>query len=276
VNLIGNAVKFTSAGEVRVRLESESEREQITFHVTDTGPGITAEQLARLFRPFSQADVSTTRQFGGTGLGLSISRSLARLLGGDVHVRTATGEGSTFSLTAATGPTAGIPLITSLEKVRSRIEPVVTEGELPRIGGRVLLVEDGVDNQRLLSVILRRAGADVVVVANGKEGVEAVASSQQEGAPFGVVLMDMQMPVMDGYTATRLLRERGYLGQIIALTAHAMKGELSKCLDAGCDHYLSKPISRHVLVREVALRMGKPSARSPNAPIAAARPASQK
>jgi signal transduction histidine kinase/ActR/RegA family two-component response regulator len=263
LNVVGNAIKFTTRGGVTVKLACARQEEKLTFHVADTGCGIAREQLDHLFQPFVQADVSTTRRFGGTGLGLAISKSLAHLLGGDLTVISRAGAGSEFRLTVATGPLEGVQLITSLDPLRTSIEPAVSSQSLPSLCGRVLLVEDGPDNQRLISAILRRAGGEVTVAAHGQDGVEAALQARDQGTPYDLILMDMQMPVMDGYTATRVLREHGYAGQIVALTAHAMKGELEKCLDAGCDHYLSKPISRDVLLREVDQRMGKLSDRLP-------------
>jgi len=260
VNLIGNAIKFTPAGTVHIRVSCDPSRQLIRFAVTDTGIGMTPEQISRLFVPFSQAEDSTTRRFGGTGLGLAITKRLAEALGGQVAVASDPGRGSTFTLTVATGPLDNVKMVTTIEP-----EPEAESGpprpELPRIDGRVLLVEDGPDNQRLISAFLRKAGAKVALAENGRDAVDMALAAAADGIPFDVILMDMQMPIMDGLTATRILRARGYTGPIVALTAHAFKAELDRCLAAGCDHYLTKPISRDKLIREVAVRI-RPSSDS--------------
>ncbi len=258
INLIGNAVKFTSSGEIRLVVHCPhptGDDETICFDVVDTGIGMTAEQVARLFQPFCQADSSTTRKFGGTGLGLTISRRLARKLGGDITVTSTAGGGSTFRLTVATGPLGGVPMVdTILESPsESPVSPVATPSQpAPRLNCRVLLAEDAPDNQRLMSVVLRKAGAEVTTADNGQIALEAALEAWQSGHPFDVVLMDMQMPILDGYGATRKLRDEGYPGAIVAVTAHAMSGEKDKCLAAGCDGYTTKPIQREAFLATVA------------------------
>ena len=255
-NLVGNAIKFTDQGKVTVRVlfERESTRGPLLrLDVTDSGIGMTAHQMAKLFRPFTQADSSTTRKYGGTGLGLTISKRLANMLGGDIEVDSKPGEGSTFSVTIGVGlldetvapqrpvqPAVGKPVVSDPESAGSRLD------------GRVLLVEDGPDNQRLISFHLRRAGAEVDGAENGQIGIDMIHQATSEGRPYNVVLMDMQMPVLDGYSATRALRAEGYDRPIIALTAHAMAGDMQQCLDAGCSDYATKPIDRKRLVGQVA------------------------
>ncbi len=252
LNLVGNAVKFTERGTIRVIAEYDRAREMLSFDVVDSGPGLSEAEIGRLFQPFTQADSSTTRKYGGSGLGLSITKRIAALLGGDVTVRSRPGAGCTFTLAVSCGPLAGVQMIASPDVVIESPAPQPAEAALPEIEGRVLLVEDGPDNQRLVSHVLRKAGAEVTIAENGETGAMVALDAHGKGEPFAVILMDMQMPVMDGYTATRRLREAGYKGTIIALTAHAMKGDLDRCLVAGCDAYLSKPIRRATLVQEVA------------------------
>ncbi len=260
LNLVGNAVKFTAAGEVRIlaRLVGAADPDgaRLQIDVIDTGMGMTAEQVSRLFEPFTQGDASTTRSFGGTGLGLAISRRLARMLGGDIAVESAPGRGSTFRLTVATGPLAAVPMIRRPQEATGDVKPRPDDGPAcgprKRISARVLLAEDGPDNQRLISAILRRAGAEVTVVENGQVAVDAALAAQGEGRPFDIILMDMQMPVLDGYAAAGRLRRAGYAGTIIALTAHAMSDDCRKCLDAGCDDYIAKPIDRAAFLETVS------------------------
>ncbi len=263
VNLVGNAVKFTRRGTVRLIAQGDRQAETLTFGVIDTGIGMTGEQTKNIFEPFSQADSSITRKFGGTGLGLAITKRIAKTLGGDITVASEAGTGSTFSLTVATGPLDGVRMLSALSPTRSA-DKKPAPSRRPALSGRVLLVEDGLDNQRLISLLLKKAGADVTLADNGQIGLETALAAVEEARPFDVILMDMQMPVMDGYSATRNRRQAGYEGQIIALTAHAMKDDRTKCLAAGCDAYLSKPVDRELLVNEVAERMGQHSDARPN------------
>jgi PAS domain S-box-containing protein len=257
INLVGNAVKFTQAGSVRVTgqlLERPDGRAPLMcFRVRDTGIGMDAEQAAKIFEPFAQADNSTTRRFGGTGLGLSISRRLAHELGGDIVVESVPGRGSTFTLTIDPGPLAGVRLqsfcseaVSDLHAGPSAWRPSST------LRGRILLAEDGADNRQLLSYYLTKAGAEVATAENGRLACEAVAAAAREGRPFDLVLMDMQMPELDGYGAAAKLRSSGVTVPIIALTAHAMSHDRAKCLAAGCTDYLSKPVDKVRLVQTVA------------------------
>ena len=250
VNLVGNAIKFTMQGEVRVAVlpTVRSAEPALSFEVSDTGIGIPPEQQCRIFEPFQQVDGTHARVFGGTGLGLAICRRLAELLGGTLKVRSEVGVGSCFTLVlpvhsacpCAPGPAGSVA---AGDKPAAPAEA--------RVAGRVLLAEDGPDNQRLFSHILGRAGAEVVLAGNGQEAVEAIDAARAQGRPFDLVLMDMQMPVLDGYAATRQLRAQGYELPIIALTAHAMAGDRQRCLVAGCDDYVSKPITRASLLQTV-------------------------
>jgi signal transduction histidine kinase/FixJ family two-component response regulator len=278
LNLIGNGIKFTERGEVRlvVGLAPADRSPMLQIDVVDTGVGMRAEQVARLFQPFTQADTSTTRRFGGTGLGLTISKRLAEMLGGDVCVVASTLDtGSRFRCTVATGPLDGVRMIDDAEAAaddrQTATSATAPAGE-PRLDGcRVLVAEDGPDNQRLIAHILGRAGSTVTVVENGELALHAVEDKQDAGHPFHVVLMDMQMPVMDGYEATRLLRARGYAGVIMALTAHAMTSDRERCLACGCDDYVSKPINRAAFLATIRRTLDANSGRN-CAPAAANEP----
>ncbi len=246
INLVGNAIKFTQHGRVRVTMGMEpGAPDRLVIVVEDTGIGMAADQVDRLFTPFVQADESMARRFGGSGLGLSISRSLARLMHGDVFARSTLGEGSAFTLWIPVEQASINDPGEATEAASGRSDSVEPA---PLTSRRVLLVEDGPDNQRIIEHHLRRAGAEVAVASNGQVALDIIASAAHA---FDLILMDMQMPVMDGYTATAALRARGIRTPIVALTAHAMEGERQRCLDAGCDGYLTKPITRDDLVSAV-------------------------
>lgn len=254
LNLLGNAIKFTDEGSITISLQHKAAEHLLEISVADTGIGMTPEQCARVakFEPFTQADTSTTRNFGGTGLGLRICKALCGLLGGEIDVRSTEGEGSTFTFTVATGldrqdANVLIESDTSASTATKPATPLVGTDERPLEGVRILLAEDGVDNQRLISLVLKKAGANVTVAENGKIAIDHILNANDDTVP-NVVLMDMQMPVMDGYTATDELRRRGVDIPIIALTAHAMGGDRQKCIDAGCCDYQTKPIDRPALI----------------------------
>lgn len=257
INLVGNAIKFTELGSVRVIVRTVTSGDgklQLTFDVVDTGIGIPPEQLEEIFEPFHQVDGSASRRHGGTGLGLTISRRLAQMLGGDITVQSTVGRGSTFTLTIDPGDLLRANLINGAITSAERQPSDLKNGKADeiRISGRILLAEDGPDNQRFFDFILRRAGAEVTVVEDGQHAVEAALAAAEAGRPFDLVLMDMQMPVMDGYEATRRLREAGYQRPIVALTAHAMDGAAEECRAAGCDDYISKPVDRLAFLKKVA------------------------
>ncbi len=254
VNLMNNAVKFTDRGKVtlKIYLQEEQNKRQMCFAVVDTGPGIPESDRERIFEAFVQGEESLSRRYGGTGLGLTISRKLAQLLGGDISVSSDLGKGSTFVLAIDPGPLDGIPMITAWTPQTPSDVQSQNKASIQAFHGHVLLAEDGPDNQRLISFILRKAGFKVAVAGNGEEAIRMVELAEHQGAPFECILMDMQMPIVDGYTAVRELRSRGCRIPIIALTAHAMVGDREACLAAGCDDYLSKPVDKKTLVETVA------------------------
>jgi len=276
LNLIGNAVKFTEAGEIVVTMQflpagtdaMAPDKPMLKFAVSDTGIGMTPEQMARLFQPFSQADASTTRRFGGTGLGLTICKRLAKMLGGDVAVVSQPDVGSTFTFTIAVGDLTHARMIEPDELHQSLKRPAPATIDF-KIHGRILLADDGIDNRRLITHILAKAGATVECVENGREAFDAAMTAWREGQPYQAILMDIQMPVLDGYSATRLLREAGYPFPIIALTANAMSGDREKCLAAGCTDYASKPIDRVKLLASIHIhaRSVPPQECLPPAPL---------
>jgi signal transduction histidine kinase len=245
INLVGNAVKFTGQGSIHVRVSCQDRLVSSTLHVDvlDSGIGMSQEQIGRLFRPFTQADESTTRKFGGTGLGLVISRRFAQLLGGDITVQSELGVGSCFSIWVDTGSLEGIRMLPALEESDLVDTPATLAQQHSRFSGRVLVAEDGEDNQNLIMLLLRSVGVEVELAANGRVACEAATAQK-----FDLILMDMQMPELDGYSATRKLREMNYKGPIVALTANAMADDRAKCIAAGCDDYLSKPIFTDRLV----------------------------
>ncbi|MDP9175979.1 MAG: PAS domain S-box protein [Planctomycetota bacterium] len=271
VNLLGNAVKFTDAGKIQMRVRAErSDAANILYvEVIDTGIGVAGAQLDRLFQPFTQAEESTTRKFGGTGLGLAISQRIAHLLGGNIEVKSELGVGTTFTVRIDGGSFANVEMLNNLdESMLPKTNPVEKWEEIP-LRGRILLVEDGRDNQRLLSTHLRASGAEVSIAENGQIAVDMVRTNS-----FDLVLMDMQMPVMDGYSATAELRRQGFTMPIIALTAYAMAEDRKKCALSGCTDYLSKPIDREHLLKTVSEHLGQGTSPAPSdSGIAAAPPA---
>ena len=244
INLVGNAIKFTEIGEVRlrVRLLDDPAPARLHFEVVDTGIGITQAERSKLFRPFGQADSSTTRRYGGTGLGLTISKRLTDLLDGTIEVESEPGRGTLFRVEIPAGDLEGVARVAATQTLAAG-EGVGADEEA-QFSGTVLLVEDGLDNQRLINLLLARVGLGVVTAENGQQAVERVHEAKLSGQRFALVLMDMQMPVMDGYTATRILRRQGFDAPIVALTAHAMDTERSRCMASGCDDFATKPIDR--------------------------------
>ncbi|MEJ7590550.1 MAG: ATP-binding protein [Planctomycetaceae bacterium] len=266
INLIGNAVKFTEKGHVRVTAqmvpESPDGIERLAFEVTDTGIGMTPEECKSLFEPFTQADPSMTRRFGGTGLGLAICRRMAQILDGEIVATSQPGIGSTFRVTIATGSLQHVELFDTLSSADEASDrSAFALHHLKRsLQGRILLADDNPVNRRLFEAILRNAGAAVDVAENGQVAVEkAVTAMMPSSSPgdmarsrtlpgYDLILMDMQMPVLDGYSATKHLRAIRYQGPIVALTAHALMEDREKCLAVGCDDVISKPVERDLLI----------------------------
>ena len=261
-NILGNAIKFTDQGGVRLGVKlvrADSKKPVLQFSVADTGSGMSPKALTTIFEAFSQADASISREHGGTGLGLSISKHLTAVLGGELTVESTEGHGSTFTITVDTGSLEGVQLIDPTSEdfaTETNVDSLSTLAYLRRVKAqgrnvRTLLVEDGPDNRLLIETILERAGFKVTLAENGLEGVEMALAACDNHEPFDVILMDMQMPVLDGYEATKKLRVEGYAGPIIALTAHAMTEDLKKCLTVGCNDYVCKPVRRRVLVEAI-------------------------
>lgn len=246
LNLVGNAVKFTEVGYIAVRVQELASETGSTLRVDveDTGTGMTLEQSAPLFRPFTQADASVTRKHGGTGLGLTISRRLARMMGGDVRLEySEPGKGSRFALEMPLVKATGCRQVRDLtafspDGLESGAQATVS------LQGRILLADDGEDNRHLISFHLVKAGAEVDVAENGRIALEMIAAAYADGRPYDLLLTDMQMPEIDGYTLARLIRAQDIPIPIVALTAHAMAEDRQKCLDAGCDDYATKPINK--------------------------------
>jgi CheY-like chemotaxis protein len=232
---------------VEASFEVQGDKGQLAIAISDTGVGISDDALDSIFLPFVQADDTVTRRFGGTGLGLAISRKLAEALGGKLTVTSQLGVGSTFTATIATGDLRYTTILTSPLSEENRDATNQSAEPADLTGVRVLLVEDGDTNRKLVNLLLMRRGAEVAMAEHGE-----IALQLAEEREFDVVIMDMQMPIMDGYTAARRLRERDFTGPIIALTAHAMKGDREKCHEAGCSDYLSKPIDADTLIAKVA------------------------
>ncbi len=250
MNIIGNAIKFTERGSVEVTLkllQKNNESSDLAFVVQDTGRGISKEQASKLFRPFSQADISTRRKFGGTGLGLVLAKRLAVLLGGDVVLTKSTPEkGSTFTITIDPGPLSesSYGVVGEESKIQIASPTDSRDSEFKLDGIRVLVAEDTVDNQILVGLLLRMAGAHVDIAENGE-----IALQKMLNGKYDIILMDIQMPIKDGYETTAELRKNGYKIPIIALTSHALKEERQLCLESGFDDHVSKPINRNTLLK---------------------------
>lgn len=242
-NIVGNAIKFTEKGSVELSIHYSEQG--LRFCVADTGRGITSEQRAQLFQAFSQADSSTTRKFGGTGLGLVLTKKLCQTFGGDFQlIESHIGKGSLFE---AKIPVTVRPHTKIVNHENTVVAAPASNGVDPYqvnlVGCKILLVEDSPDNQYLVQKMLSKTGAEVTTVGNGDEGVKSALANR-----FDVILMDIQMPIMDGHEAVRMLRSKNYPGPVVALTAHAMNEERELALKSGFSHFLSKPIIRKSLI----------------------------
>ena len=246
LNLCSNAIKFTEKGYVKLNIKCDIKSEDIEFDIIDTGIGMTKEHISRIFNAFAQADSSTTRKYGGTGLGLYLSKQLAEVLGGSLSVESRENEGSTFKVTVNTGPLSDVKFITNDQDISSKTVSSSTPMQENTVKGNILLVEDSIDNQRLLNMYLTKMGASVSIAENGKIAVEMATNYY-----FDLILMDVQMPVMGGLEAVEYLREHGYTKPITALTANAMIEDRDKCFKAGCDDFISKPVNRQALYQIV-------------------------
>ncbi len=249
VNLTGNAVKFTQTGGVTLRIDYQSSPQPcVLFHVTDTGIGMTEAQQREVFAAFRQADSSISRRFGGSGLGLAISQRLASSLGGSISVESKLGHGSTLTLSLPAGDLDDIVLATPVKReVSESAEPL----QLPDLPYRLLAVDDRRDVLHVVQHILEDAGAQVSTASGAADAFEKVAEAESAGKGFEAIVLDMQMPEINGYDAATRLREQGFRHPIVALTANAMKGEREKCLKAGCTDYLTKPIDKHLLIESL-------------------------
>jgi signal transduction histidine kinase/ActR/RegA family two-component response regulator len=249
-NVIGNAIKFTEEGSVSVDIQYSESGETLSFEVTDTGPGLTSAQANQLFQPFSQAKSTSSLNSGGTGLGLALSKKLAQLLGGDLQLKNSSpGEGSKFQISVQPQVLPGTPWLTSLLQISpvQKGEAANFPKHLDLQGKIILVVDDSIDNMLLVKRLLGREQAQVLTAASGKDALRMA----QENPP-DLILMDIQMPELDGYETTSELRARGFQRPIVALTAHAMPHEKARCFEAGCNEHLAKPIHAFHLVETIS------------------------
>ncbi|NIA07761.1 MAG: response regulator [Actinobacteria bacterium] len=244
INLVSNAIKFTQSGHVHIKTALEKRKEElfVRFEVEDTGIGIASDKQQLIFESFSQADYSSTRKYGGAGLGLAITKRLTEALGGELLLQSELGKGSVFSLL--------VPIQTDESQTMTE-EDDLSDQQLgprgidnPQFNGQVLLAEDNSSNRKFVEMRLQKMGLRVTTVEDGQQAVDKATAEA-----FDLILMDIQMPNMNGYEATRTLRQRGITTPIVALTAYAMEKDVQDCLEAGCDNYLSKPFSAERLCR---------------------------
>ncbi|MDB5816725.1 MAG: arcB 7, partial [Rhizobacter sp.] len=254
-NLVGNALKFTATGGVTVsaRIETDASVPRFVLDIADTGIGIPLDKCEAVFEPFVQAETSTTRKFGGTGLGLAISRRFARALGGDIKASSVLGQGSVFSVMLDPGSLDGVEWLTAEQLLAPEAQAMADDSGrwvFPD-GVRVLVVDDGNENRELVRLVLQEVGIEVVEAENGQLGLERATQER-----FDLVLMDLQMPVMDGFAATRAMRDAGLELPVLALTANAMKGYEARIDAAGFSGHLTKPVDIDALLAEMGARLG--------------------
>jgi signal transduction histidine kinase/DNA-binding response OmpR family regulator len=245
INLCSNAIKFTQQGYIHIKVSADMINNLLFFDIQDSGIGMNEEQQRKVFEAFTQADSSTTRKYGGTGLGLPLSKRLAEMLGGGITVHSKPNEGSQFRLTIRFPELMDHEV--AHEPPQRAVEQLPEKTVSTQVSGRILLAEDTEDNQKLISLYTRKLGAEIVIVDNGQSAVEKALSES-----FDLVIMDKQMPVMDGITAVKQLREAGFAKPIIALTADALKEDREVCLQAGCNEYMTKPIDRDLFMQRVS------------------------
>ena len=247
LNLCSNALKFTKSGKVTIKIHSDIDNEKIYFTVIDSGIGLTDEQISKIFDAFTQADSSTTRQYGGTGLGLSLSKQFAEKMGGTITVESLLDIGSQFSVSIRTGKIDKQQLITGEPELPEKNDSIKYQYDFSyHVKGNILIAEDNHDNQQLLSILLSETGAKLTFVENGQHAVDKALAKH-----YDLIFMDMQMPVMGGIEATKLLRQASYEFPIIALTANAMKSDHDMCISAGCNDFLTKPINKEKLFHTI-------------------------
>ena len=248
INLANNAIKFTAKGHiyVNVSLEDRDNQPYIRFDVEDTGIGIPLDKQGEVFESFMQADGSTTRKYGGTGLGLAITKQLAELLGGELTLTSEEGKGSIFSIAIPAGLDIAKQPLLDRYNIASYTEITKEQMLQPAFSGHILVAEDVETNQILVKSLLERMGLEVTIASDGNEAMQKALTKQ-----FDLILMDIQMPHMNGYEVTKALRKEGITTPIVALTAYSMKGDDRKCIEAGCDDYLAKPIDRRELLKKI-------------------------
>lgn len=261
LNLTSNALKFTESGRITITVFLRKDSHQIGFRVTDTGIGMTKDQQARVFEAFTQADSSTTRMHGGTGLGLSIARKLAQLMGGDITLTSELDKGSTFEVVIDHGELGEVQWVSAITEAGIAKEQNTETVKIPRLRGDILYAEDNIDNQSLVSMLVKPTGATLKIVSNGAQAMAEALRHQ-----YDLILMDIQMPMMSGTTATRLLRENGYKNPIVAMTANLMDYEIKEYFSVGCNGYLAKPMHKSRFYDVLALYLQAEPEQSAAAP----------